>query len=799
MPKDTTPPLRLVMRLIRQAAFSTLLLLVLLPALLPMLRVNLWLGHDTFPHLFRLVDLDIVLRSRVLYARWLPNLGFFYGFPTLNFYAPLTYYITLTLHWLGAGFLLATKLSYALSFFVAALGMYVWMRDAWSRRAALVAAAVYTYVPYHLANAYVRGTISEHWAQALAPWLFWQVGRVTRGQDRGARLALLVAALLLTHNLSAFLLIPDEVGFGVTHRVWQALRPPPPPPHPPLSSPTLGGGERGPYASLRHTADETGVRGEGLKREPLLRLTISIAIGILATTFYWLPALREISSVRAGQLPTLSEEHIRQLVGLRDLVAPFFLYRYYPDQGTALQHPLAWWQVAVFVLGAFVAWRRRKALTPPQRGLLLAALLLPIAALLLMLRASLPLWMNVKLLALVQFPWRLQTIVALMTAVWAAALSTHHARRTTNLLRRASCVIVIAGLALIAGTSLARLPVLPLTWAGDPPVPVREADLSLAGFARYEFANGLRAREHGDPWIMPFLPTTVRTPREEFWLPASLSPAADERFVPPKRVTLEQVCPTAVTLTVDTPANTFLRWHQFWFPGWRASVDGRAVPTQPSPRLGLVTVPIPAGKHRVRIWFGSTVLRQVAWGLALVGLVMMVGALWRERRRRLLLALGIVAVLWLGLWGWQNARRSTCVTPRAAWFTVGDEGQAMLLGVADARATTPTPNVVTVTAYWLALRPIPQDWKAFLHVVDANGRPLGQHDAFPGENFSPTTRWEVGEIVLDPHTVVLDRPRPPGLHFRVGMYVFDGGIRNLMLRAAEGKEVGSYWEVEEGR
>lgn len=742
------------------------LLIILAPALTPVLRPGLWLGHDTFPHLFRLVDLDIVLRGRVLYTRWLPDLGFFYGFPTLNFYAPLTYYLTLLVHWFGAGFLMATKVSYALSFLVAALGMYVWMRDFWPYWPALVAAAVYTYVPYHLANAYVRGTISEHWAQALAPWLFWQMGRVARGKEGGARLALLVAALILTHNLSAFLLIPAALIYAA-----------------------LVGDRHGVLSWAGHASS-------GLYRAR--NIVLAGAVGILVTAFYWLPALREISLVRAGQLPLLSDEHIRQLAGVRDLISPFFLYRYYPHQGTALQHPLAWWQVALFLLGLILAWRRWPWLTSDRRGLLVAATVLPLLAGFLMSRASLFFWQNLRPLALVQFPWRLQTILALMSAVWAAFLTADGARWAMD--RRRTIVyhlLSVVLIALIAVVGLARLPVLPLTWAGNPPAPVREVDLSPAGFARYEFANGLRAREHGDPWIMPFLPQTVRLPRETFWLPRAADEPTPppENYVPPTRVTLERVCPTDVTLTVVAPADTFIRWHQFWFPGWRARVDRVEVATRPSPSLGLVTVPIPAGRHRVRLWFGGTPFRRVTAGIALLGVAVLVAMLWREGRRQLLLALVLALLFWLGMWGWQNARRSTCVRPQTTWLTVGEERRAVLLGLADLRGTAPADTVITVAAYWLALNPISEDWKAFLHVVDGNGRPLGQHDAFPGENFSPTSRWEVGEIVFDPHTVVLARSRPPGLHFRVGMYLFDGGIRNQVLRTPEGREIGSYWEV----
>lgn len=61
-----------------------------LPVLWPLVGPAYLSSHDGLHHLFRLLDLDWCIRGGVLYPRWLPHLGFGYGYPVLNYYAPLS-------------------------------------------------------------------------------------------------------------------------------------------------------------------------------------------------------------------------------------------------------------------------------------------------------------------------------------------------------------------------------------------------------------------------------------------------------------------------------------------------------------------------------------------------------------------------------------------------------------------------------------------------------------------------------------------------------------------------------------
>ena len=106
-------------------------------------------------------------------------------------------------------------------------------------------------------------------------------------------------------------------------------------------------------------------------------------------------------------------------------------------------------------------------------------------------------------------------------------------------------------------------------------------------------------------------------------------------------------------------------------------------------------------------------------------------------------------------------------TPRPAGAALGDA--ALLLG-SDA---TPARGVhaLDVTLYWLALRDIGANTKAFVHLLGPEGTVIAQHDGDPVGGYTPTSRWRAGELIIDRHRI----PLPDGLAsgeygLKAGMY-----------------------------
>jgi len=81
------------------------------------------------------------------------------------------------------------------------------------------------------------------------------------------------------------------------------------------------------------------------------------------------------------------------------------------------------------------------------------------------------------------------------------------------------------------------------------------------------------------------------------------------------------------------------------------------------------------------------------------------------------------------------------------------------------------PPTLDLTLFWTPLAPMETDYTVFVHLRDATGATVAQRDAQPLDGDYPTSRWRVGEVVIDPHRVELPSDLPPGEYqLRVGLY-----------------------------
>lgn len=103
----------------------------------------------------------------------------------------------------------AVKWGYALAFVLGAVGIYAWTRPWLGPRGGVLAAVVYTYLPWHLSTVYVRGAYAEAWLWALLPFPLWAIDQLVQ---RRALVALviglpsLVASIWTQPGLVAFYL-----------------------------------------------------------------------------------------------------------------------------------------------------------------------------------------------------------------------------------------------------------------------------------------------------------------------------------------------------------------------------------------------------------------------------------------------------------------------------------------------------------------------------------------------------------------------------------------------------------------
>ncbi|MGC8826965.1 MAG: 6-pyruvoyl-tetrahydropterin synthase-related protein [Anaerolineae bacterium] len=715
-------------------------LLLGLPALIPLCQASYFSSHDGLLHLYRLMGLDGAMRAGVLYPRWFPDFAFGYGHPILNFYGPLSYYTAQWFRGLGLGLIPAMKAAYALAGLAAGAAMYAFAWESLRGRIlpSAAAGAAYIYIPYHLADLYVRGAIAESLAFVWFPLILWGMERILQEKPGGtALLSLSLAGLIITHSLSL-------VFFGPFLAVYLLV--------------TLVAHRRQAGRLIR------GWFAAGL-------------LGLGLSAFYWLPVLLESKYV--GLAGGASAGYQRHLAPIASTLSPYFLYRYFPAQGTLAEHPAGLTASLLALAGLLLGLARIRRSSPRVLGLMTLA---AAGGWFMTTTASLPLWkLGEALLSYLQYPWRFMALHALGAAWLAGAgISAIQDMLGARSARPIASAVGVAVPALIAISALARLPYQALALSD--------------GAVTYPrmWAEEREVGQIGTSWTGEYLPIWVREQRWAIgrsWRDAGgPDPAEAGALRPPDSVRLLEVGYNRLDLAVESVLPASLVLHQFYFPGMAAYIDGKRTPAYPFGALGLAAADIPAGTHQVRWRFTPTPPR--LWGtvISIVSLIIGIGrwikplsSLLRRKWGGLYLA-GILAVLAPLVLPALTSRTNT------AWENVQAdfEGRAVLL--ASGRLATPITagSQLPVALYWLARTGFAEDLVTFVHLTSPDGTVLlAQSDHEPDGGFTPTTRWLAGEIIPDRHVLDIPASLSPGRYALYGGIYSYPSLQLLSIRSAE--------------
>jgi hypothetical protein len=102
------------------------------------------------------------------------------------------------------------------------------------------------------------------------------------------------------------------------------------------------------------------------------------------------------------------------------------------------------------------------------------------------------------------------------------------------------------------------------------------------------------------------------------------------------------------------------------------------------------------------------------------------------------------------------------------------DGQIELLGY----HTAQQERILAITLRWHCLQPPDADYTVFVHLVDAAGAVVAQHDSQPQGGAYPTSIWDTGAVVADTHLLSLPSDMQPGSYWlRVGLYLLETAVR----------------------
>ncbi|OGH11606.1 MAG: hypothetical protein A3B38_02235 [Candidatus Levybacteria bacterium RIFCSPLOWO2_01_FULL_36_13] len=185
-------------------------------AIRPLLLNGFFPMHDdTQPS--RVFEMASALKDGMVPVRWSADLGFGYGYPIFNFYAPFAYYTGAVINLLGLNPLDATKAMMIIGIILAGISMYLLAKEFFGRPAGLVAGLLYLYAPYHAVNIYVRGDVAEFYAYGFVPLVFLGLYKIYKENlyKHVFLVALFFALVIISHNLTAFIITPFYLLFSI--------------------------------------------------------------------------------------------------------------------------------------------------------------------------------------------------------------------------------------------------------------------------------------------------------------------------------------------------------------------------------------------------------------------------------------------------------------------------------------------------------------------------------------------------------------------------------------------------------
>lgn len=209
--------------------FILFVTVVCLPVFFLLVRPGFYPMHDDF-QVIRTFEMDKCLKDGQFPCRWVPDMGFGYGYPEFNYYAPLPYYLIELIHLTGFSILDSVKVFIVLITLISAFGMFFLARYLWkSEVGAALSTILYLYLPFRAVDIYVRGAVPELTAMAVMPFIFLFAAKVVAGKPRSVFwFGVSLAVLFLSHNIATLIITP-LVGLWVLvltvrNKNWQRFK-----------------------------------------------------------------------------------------------------------------------------------------------------------------------------------------------------------------------------------------------------------------------------------------------------------------------------------------------------------------------------------------------------------------------------------------------------------------------------------------------------------------------------------------------------------------------------------------------
>lgn len=544
-----------------------LLLIIIIPSIYSLLRPGYFPMHDDI-QAFRLFELDKCIKDGQIPCRWIPDMGYGYGYPQFNYYGPFPYYLMEFVHIIGFGYLDSTKIGFILSILISAFGMYLLGKDLWGRSAGILSSTLYIYAPYRAVNIYVRGAMGEAWGMAFLPFIFWSTKGVVENKKYAKLwLALSIAALFTSHNITALIFIPFFAAW-ILFLIFS---------------------EHSKFSTLK---------------SHFKNLFVSGLWGFLISSFFTLPAFFEREYAHVETLLLGYFNYLAHYVGIKQLLfSTEFNYgvsELGPNDGMLLSPGILHWVFPFFTLFLLYVFKKKK-------GVIYVALFIVLGwiSLFLIHPKSTFIWQNIPILSFVQFPWRFLTIATLCFSLAVGGITALLPKRQVT----RSFIVGMIVLSIILAYSGYFKP---------------KEVLDITDEDKF---SGESWQKQLTISIFDYLPIYAKHPPTQKAPESPIFLEGEGEIISGEKGTDWQKWRISVKA-----ANSRVIFPLFDFPVWIAKVNNQKSVITHDNELGLITLDLPNGINEIDLKLVGTPLRKISNILTLFSLILIPFYIVREQR-----------------------------------------------------------------------------------------------------------------------------------------------------------------------
>jgi 4-amino-4-deoxy-L-arabinose transferase-like glycosyltransferase len=352
--------------------FYLLILISILP-IVSIFRIGTYESGDLSLHTQRLMSFYNLLINYNLIPRWTPEFNAGYGDPHFLFAYFLPYFIGSIFHIIGFSFLMSMKLLLAFSFVASGITMYFWAKDELGKKPGFVAAIFYLFMPYHLVDIHFRATVAENLSFVFLPFILLAIKKNIENHNKKWLIALSISfgLLILSHQAISVMFLPLAIMYCFF--IWK--------------------------------------RKNNRKSKDLIFCFISIILGFLLTSFYWMPIIFLAKFTQHGSnLTHIAFPNLTEL-----LYSPWrygFLFQGHKGEMSVL---IGYAQLLIIFVSIYFLFK--KMLNKKLKDLLIFFLTIFIIIFIMMLPITEFIWKNVPLLKYSQFSTRLLVLLSLCISI----------------------------------------------------------------------------------------------------------------------------------------------------------------------------------------------------------------------------------------------------------------------------------------------------------------------------------------------------------------------------------------------